>query len=404
MGDALFESGGMPASELDAAEPAFELMDAITGAPDLRSGRWRATPHLDVTTTYDDNIFIQPINRTADVIYTVAPGLAFGFWDYEARLERFMDRESRASLIEKGPGNFLLVDYTAILLGFVQTSSQNGLDQDARLEAQWHIEKLTLETGFHFESKSETDIDIGNRVRRTAFATEVVSNYQATEKTSLEVGFYNLVEDWQDFSGLVEWRNEDYFDYQVTPLLRASLGLALGLDQVEAAADQVFERILGRALYSLSEKLTVEARGGVEFRQSDGAVGDRVNPVFDFRVSYEPAAATRVEVEAYRRVETSALTPDQDYTATGVSVRLRRALPRSLHLSVAGGYQVANYTDSPGTTGRTDHYFFVRPGILYQFAAWGSLELSYQFRENDSTRPAAGFTNSQVTLQASLTF
>ena len=34
-------------------------------------------------------------------------------------MERYLDRDRSAATIDKGVGNFLVVDYTAILLGFV---------------------------------------------------------------------------------------------------------------------------------------------------------------------------------------------------------------------------------------------------------------------------------------------
>ena len=404
LGPSLFESAAIETRSLDVAEPVSEPVVILSGGEQPRASRWRVAPHLDLTASWDDNIFIQPTNATADFVFTLEPGIALGFWDVEERLEHFLDREHRASAINRGPGNFLLLDYTAILLGFEKTSSENSLDHDARIEAQWQLARLTLGAAFHADSKSQKSSDVGGRVRRKALASELTARYQLTEKTSLEVSLFNVI---QDFEGLLrsnEWRTENYLDYQLTPLAHVAVGLALGRVEVESGADQVFERILARALYSLTEKVEIEAHGGVEFRQSDGEAGDHVNPVFHVTARYEPAAGTRIGLEAYRRVETSAFQPDQAYTLTGIALKITRALAGGVHLSLAGGFELADYTESPQLPGRTDHYYFVRPGLLYNFAQWGNAEVSYEYRQNDSSRPDSSFENNVVSVRASLIY
>jgi hypothetical protein len=408
LGDTLMEAPAVEQASLDVAEPA--AVPAVTGEgsggdPVKRAGsRWRFAPHLDFRFTYDDNIFIRPTNQVSDFIFTAAPGLSVGYWEFEEEWDRFIDREGSASVIEKGRGNFLLLDYTAILLGFAKTTSQNAFDQDARIEARWEAAKLTLGGGVHFESKSEANSEVGGRVRRTSVATAVTGQYQFTERTALEVQLHNEVTEHEGFIRSVEWRNEDYLDYQATPLLHLGLGAAFGLVQVESSPDQVFERILGRAIYSLTEKVSVAARGGVEFRQVDGDVGDRVNPVFDLTAEYSPVAGTRVVAEAFRRVETSVLQPDQDLSVSGFGLKIRRTLIARLALQIGGGWQIAEYTDTPDDPGRTDEEWFARAGFLYNFNRWANAELTYEHRQNDSSRPSSSFEDNQVTLTIGLTY
>lgn len=404
LGDALLETAAIEPRELAVPELASEPTVILNGLEQPRASRWKVSPHVDLTASYDDNIFIQPVNATADFVFALEPGIALGFWDDEERMERFLDRDRPASSIDRGQGNFLLLDYTAVLLGFEKTSSENSLGHDARIQAQWQLARLTLGAAFHAESKSEKSNDAAGRVRRKAFASEITTRYQLTEKTSLEVDFFNVI---QDFEGLVrsnEWRNENYLDYQLTPLAHVAVGLALGRVEVESGANQVFERILARALYSLTEKVEIVARGGAEFRQSGGAAGDHVNPVFDLETRYSPSAVTRIGLDAYRRVETSAFQPDQDFTLTGIALKVTHALPGGLHLSLAGGFELADYTESPGQAGRTDHYYYVRPGLLYNFAHWANAELTYEYRQNDSSRPDASFENNVVSVRGSMIY
>ena len=403
LGDELMESGTLEQPGLEAVESVSEPVGA-TGGEKPRAGRWKVSPHLRLDATYDDNIFIQPKDKVADFVFTAAPGIAIGYWDYEEEMERFLDRDRSAAVIDRGTASFLVVDYTAILLGFVRTPSQNALDQDARFDVRWRLEKLTLGASSHFESKSEANIDVGGRVRRTAVATEVTADYQLSERTSVAVGFYNVIQDRENFVRTLEWRNEDYFDYQLTPLLRVGLGGAAGRVEVEDRADQVFERILARANFESTAKLVFDARGGVEFRQSDGPSGDRVNPVFDLTARYSLAEATLVVLNGYRRVEPSASQRDEDYAATGVSLRFERTLRTGLRFSAEGGYEHTEYTDSSGLDPRRDDFFYVRAGLLYNFAHWGNAGVSYEYRQNDSSRASSGFENNRVTFQISLVY
>ena len=403
LGDELIESGTLEQPGVEAVESASEPVGA-TGDEKRRAGRWKVSPHLRLEMTYDDNIFIQPTGKVGDFIFTAAPGVTIGYWDYEDEMERYLDRSRSAAVIDRGEGSFLVVDYTGILLGFASTSSQNAYDQDARFDARWRLEKLTLGAASHFESKSEADIDVGGRVRRKTVSTEITAGYQLSERTSFGVDFFNVIQNREDFLKTLEWRNENYFDYELTPLLRVGLGGAVGRLEVEDHADQIFERILGRVNFESTAKVSIAARGGVEFRQSDGPVGDMVEPIFNVTARYSLAEATAVVLDSYRRVEPSSSQPDEDYTATGVSLRFERTLRTGLRFWVEGGYEHTNYTESSGVSQRQDDFFYVRAGLLYNFAHWGNAGIGYEYRENDSSQASSSFDNNRVTFQFGLVY
>ncbi len=404
LGDALIESGAVEAGSLAAAVPAGEPLVVINGVEQPRAGRWRFAPHLEMQATYNDNIFIRPSDRVADLILTAAPGLAVGYWEHEQDRDQYLDRTNSAPAIGRGVGNFLILDYTAILLGFVKTPAQNAFDQDALFDVRWCLEKLTLGAGTHFQSKSEPDIDVGGRVRRKTLTSKVTASYQLTDRAALEVNWDHELNDPEGFIRTVEWRQEAYLGYQWTPLVRASLGAAVGRVEVEDSAAQVFERILGRLDYESAAKLSLRLRGGVEFRQSDGALGDRMDPVFDLAVRYALAEATLLVLEGFRRVEPAASQPDETYTATGVALRFERTLLAGLHCSVEGGYANAEYTAAPGGESRHDDLFYARAGLLYNFASWGNVGLGYEYRRNESSRALSSFENNQVTLRTTVIY
>ena len=422
-GSWMLSCGTLPAEEAEIL-PTVELGETLFVAPELAEGaeaavevteepraivdgiersapQRRIAPHVDFKTTYDDNIFIQRKNKVSDVIFTLAPGIAFGWWDDEARLANFLDRKKPASSLEHGRGNFLAFDYTAIFLGFTDNSAENSFDQDAHADAQWQSGKLTLSGRLRFESNSEPNIEIGGRVRTRTLTAEATARYEVGGKITVEANVSVEKNEREDFVSAVVWQTEDYVEYKVRPGLRLGLGAAVGEAQVEAGPDQVFERILARGVVTLSEKLSVSGRAGVEFRQSDGRLGDRTDPVFNLSLEYEPWAETRLTIEGYRRVQVSALSPDELITQTGFILKGERTIRAGTILSVEGGFELAEYDSA---TARTDHFFFVRPSLVYNFATWGNVQLAYRFRSNDSTRGESGFTNNEVSVQVSLTY
>ena len=404
-GQSLLVAPATETQQLDAAESLSRDLGPTVTNDEIPSGRWKVTPHLEARVTYDDNIFIQRHDRVEDFIFTLSPGLALGIWDAEKRrTDGFLDRLDAATVLDKGRGSFFAVDYTAILLGFAKTDSQNAFDQDARLDGRWQAERWSLGIGGRYESKSETNTDIGTRIRRETISAEVTASYRVSEKTAIDASASFRSNQPEDFVRTTGWKVESFASYAATPLVRVGLGGAFGGVAVEGGSDEVFERILARATCQFSEKLDFEARGGVEFRQSDGPAGNRANPIFSFAANYEPAEGTRLRVEAYRSVETSEFRPEESYERTGVTASFRRAVRAGIHLHLDAGYQESDYTGLASEAGRRDRYFFVRPGLLYNFADWGNAGLTYEFRQNDSNREHSTFNNNQVSFQVNLIY
>jgi Putative beta-barrel porin 2 len=361
-------------------------------------------PHFDLGVMWDDNIFIQADNEIEDFLFTFSPGLTVGYLDEESRLERFLEREVRASRAVQYDGNFFLLDYTPSFVVFLDNDSENSFDQDARFEARWQWQKLSLAAQAAFVSRNETNNELGTRLRHTGVTAGLAARYQFSERTSLEVGGYFQSDDYEEASGNTEYRAETYLNYELTPLIDLGVGAAFGLVDVENAPQQTFERLLARGSYELTGKVTVRAQAGVEFRQYDAGGDDQTNPVFEFDIAYEPAELTRIGVGAYRRVIPSISEPSDSVEASGVVLTFGRTLRAGLRLAAEAGFEHAEYGDNGVGSARSDDYFYGRVGLTYNFATWGSAGVGYEYRNNDSSRSASGFTNNRITLDVSLTF
>lgn len=405
--NALLDTSAAESAAMDAAVDAAELPEAVLDAPNPgpRAPKWKVLPHFDIGVRWDDNIFIQPNNEIEDFIFTFSPGLTIGYLDDESRLERFLDREERASRALKYEGNFFLLDYTPSFVIFADNGSENSFDQEARFEARWQFQKLSLASEARFVRANETNTELGARLRHTGLSAGLSARYQFTERTSGELGLFFQDDDYEQASGNTEYRTEMYFNYTLTPSIEIGLGTALGIVDVENAEDQTFERILARGSYRLTEKFEARAQAGVEFRQTDGGdADDQTNPVFELELAYLPAELTRIGLRGYQRVLSSISEPDQSITITGFALNFARTLRSGLRFLAETGYQVSDYSDSGAEAARSDDYFYGRAAFIYNFATWGSARVGYEYRNNDSSRSASGFTNNQIAFDFSLTF
>jgi Putative beta-barrel porin 2 len=402
------ETAAPEGGALGAPELPEEVTEPVEQVPTSEGGggaRWRIAPHIQATVTYDDNIFIQPDHERADFIFTLAPGVMFGYWELEAQRQDFLGETRDAdALAQRALGNFLIADYTAYLLGFARTSSENTLDHDGRVAFRWELSKLTLGATLHAESKSEADPDVGNRVKIRRLAIDTTSRYQISEKTTIGLTLSNRVNDPEGFIQTTEWRAEGLAEYAVTPLIQLGLGIAGGRLSVTDGSDQSFEQILARAQYSFSDKLNAQFSGGVEFRQFDTSSSEHTSPVFTLGFDWRPATATQFTLQAFRRTSASALNVDENLTTTGFEATFRRVLSGGLQFSLTGGYYVANYRFVGGNQPRTDNFIFVRPGLLYQFTDRLHAGITYQYRRNESDNHRFQFSNNQVTAEITLRF
>ena len=195
-----------------APELSEEVSEPVALVPATEAGggaRWRISPHIQAKVTYDDNIFIQPSHERGDFIFTLAPGITFGYWELEEGRDYFQWKDA-GSLIERARGNFLIADYTAFFLGFARTSSENTVDHDGRVAFRWELAKLTLGATLDAGSKTEADPDVGERVRIRSLAINITSRYQVSDKTLLGLALSNTINDPDGFIQTTEWRAEGF--------------------------------------------------------------------------------------------------------------------------------------------------------------------------------------------------
>ena len=391
---------------LDAAELVGATGDDDSRIEATPVARWKASPHFDFKITYDDNIFIQAFDRKADVIFAISPGITLGLWNFEKRLISYLDQERPAAELEHSEGNYLLLDYTPTILRFVNNTAENTINHNAIFDIQWQFSKLTLGANLQYLKDTSPNIEIGNRLKETKYLAGVRGSYQISDKTSFDSSFQYIDSQYVNYLDSVEWNTAHFLHYELTPLIRTGIGVVLGRIDVVDTPPQTYQQLVGDFSYDLTGKLTLRAFAGVDFRQFHSAVGDRITPVFGVGVTYTPAEATSIMLDAYRLVKSSGLLAGEDYTVTGVRVIAKREVFAGGYVQLEAGYHRSNYAaiTAGATPSRRDNYFYFKPGLLYNLNTWCNLGLFYQYQKNNSTLSGSQFLDNQITFEVSFVY
>lgn len=374
--------------------PAAESDVAAVDEVDDEGGRLPIRARLSISGTYDDNIFISPTNEESDFIWNITPGVSYETSDPTLNLEHFFS-----------------VSYDPTIVLFTDNSDQDALEHNAYGMYRFMTEKVTLVLDQRFQRLSGSTTDAGNRIDRDIYNTGFVVNYQVTGKSQLELEAGYDVADYDDNTKFDS--NDIHFGlfwlYQVAPKLVMGLGPEFGWVDVEGNPNQTYQRATGRITYDATEKFSITARGGLEFRQyEDTGAGDddNVTPVMSLQALYKPFDGTELSLNVYRRVTPSSVIARQNFISTGFSANVRQRMFQKYYLGLAGGFENSEYesTNNLIAANREDDYFFIRPSFDWDVTAWWTLTAFYEFRENDSNRFTNTFTNNRAGIQSTFRY
>lgn len=372
--------------------------------------KWRIIPFGRVRGIWDDNLFISNTNRQSDFSYTLSPGIAAGWGDYEAEVRQLGEFEHRFEALDlnfqESPQSFFFAKYAGSASFFVENSGEDSFDHDALVAGRFESTKLTLGLRLRFQTLSGADIDIGDRVDRTVFTAAVTSSYKFSEKTSFDLNFYNTTQDYTAQIDWTEWMAETWLNYQIFPKTRISVGTRFGFTDIKEGSSQTFEQAVARISYYATSKLAFNVDGGVEWRQDDAGGGDELFTVFGATAAYAPFDGTVISLNGFRRNTASASLINETITATGVNARVRQRFLQRVYLTLEGGFQNSKYGSALVVDGprREDDTVYLKPSISFDITKNFSAESAYQYQKNDSSFRENTFTENLFTLQLNLQF
>lgn len=279
---------------------------------------------------------------------------------------------------------------------------------DSRVVAEGGLKSKSVELAYsaRWARLGSPSADAGGQVNRMEWGVGGSATYSPKGKMSYRV--------FADRSA-VEQIDATFFDfyqssggvaaqYRYSPKTEVEVVYQLGQVDVDDSGVQTFQRLGVEALWRPRPKLSLSVAGGFEHRNYE--VGTGFEPYLSARVNWTPRAKTALYLEAYRRVEASAVQEGENFVLggfrAGVSQRLRDGWSAGLDF----GRESADYFGVAGLpeSGRTDTLYFIRPSVRYAWSEDTQLVFLYQWSKNDSSDPDFGFDNHQVAASVSHRF
>ncbi len=377
-------------TELSPLEPAIPLMpegmenaplEAL--APVEAKKRW--TLSVESRAIYDDNISLsRPGKEEEDFVFLLTPSL----------------RYQRGDVTSK-QGTYVSAGYAASASVFASHSEENSLDHSLGFDAQKRLGRLVLGVDGRYQRLSGATVELSDRVDRDEAAARVRARYELGGNTMIDAsaGWNSVHYREGALEDYDEWVAETYVGYRFSGRTEVAVGGAMGQLNVEGQQKQDFTRALVKVSVAPAGKLTLEAKGGMEWRDTEA--GSQDTPVFDITAAYRPTARTAISGTVYRDVTASGSVDGENVTRTGASLRVQQSLGRSLTAGIEAGYEELDYeparAGAPGSR-RKDEYFFIRPSLRYELRQGRRLELYYSRRHDDSTIDLYDFDAAQAGL------
>ena len=381
-----------------------EQQQMEAAAVELDKG-WQLVVHGGVRASWDSNIYIQNTGEESDFIVTFSPGLAVGIGEFRQELASpgtFKDRFDRSDA-DLGR-RFFFLDYNPSYHLYTANSGESSLEHDIRVEGRYTFTKLTLGATARFETLNVADSDIGERIGMRRFNGKISADYAISGKTTLEAQFDHSIRDYEgQRNDITEYRASTWVDYQALPKTNIALGYTHGWVDVDNGNGQSFDQVQLRAVWKASEKISVRASGGVEFRGIDNGE-DVTNGTFAVGLVYNPFDATSIFLNGFRRTTTSASGFNETYSTTGFDARVVQRFSQKYFVTVAGGMQSADYQEIALGFSRQDDYGWTRLSLGWDVNKWLTTMVAYEFRTNDSNQDKRSFDDHLFYVQFSFLF
>ena len=395
----------------DDSRPRTSLVNQLW---QLQLGPFALHPRLVAGAIYDDNILLSPVNKEADLEWTVQPALQAVAGD-DAALLAYRDVNydvlglSPGGLIvqqpEVWPGKFLIVDYGPRFQIFDKYTANNSIDEFGALNVLWPMHKLILGFKQDYQLQKTEIIEFDQRATVETISSALSAAYQLGDSTSLESNFRRISVgyDQTGLTGYTEYNTEDWFNYQLKENVPISLGVLAGEDVVANHQDQTYEQLRARARYNYTEKLAFDVSGGGELRQYEDGNPATLSPVFTVAGEYRPTERTTVRLTGLRQ-QYASIFNGYNYALTGASLEGRQGITDRFIAALSVSYYNINYTPTiRGLTQSTGDYYIARVSLEAKIVHHLTGQIYYQLLSSQ-TQLGGNLMDDQTGVQLTLGF
>ena len=317
----------------------------------IKIGNLTLSPFVDISVTWDSNVFLTEEDETEDFFLDIVPGIAF------------VNKTERLIVSGRGWGQFR------------RYQDETTLDSDTygeKLGAVWGEEdRLTL--GVNEKFIHLTDYELGprsvdtlnltsqnlmltedrtERVERDLFDVGPVAEYHVTEKFQVDVGYsYSSVEyetnslfDWYENRGQIEFRQK------ITDKSSALINGQYSQQSSDGYTnDSTYYIVRGGWLYEATKKTAFKASAGIESYDfgNTSPLGEDLNAdIFSYDIAATWQATEKILVEGMARngIQPAAQYASNTKEITLASVGASYDITKSWILSLAGSWRYDDYT------------------------------------------------------------
>lgn len=363
------------------AQPAERAPEAA------RSDGWEVA--AVISAAYDDNIFLSARDAESDVVFRVAPSVAYA--------------KGEAT---EGEGGHVKAGYRPTLVVYAANGSENRIDHEAVAVAAWRGKVTRLGYSGMVRKLGDATAETGAPTDRIEFENEIRAAWLPKEKIALEVAAGNRQSNYSD-DALFD-SDKTYGEvaarYTYSPKTQLGIVYQIGRLRVDRSDTQDTRQLTAEIEWQPREKVRLRLEAGAEHRKTGS--GSETNPVLEGRVDWSPREGTEIYLAGYMREEASAYYAGQNYSVRGAAAGISQRINRVWSAKLEGGYERNAYSQVSGNgpAGREDRIWFIRPAVVCRLTDESDLTLFYRFSDNSSNDPAFGYAQRVLGVEYSHTF
>jgi hypothetical protein len=341
-------------------------------------------PHLDLASTYDDNILISHDRPLADVYFTVSPGLELDYGDKAH--------------------NFLSLDYTAGIVRYLQHGSQDADNNFVTLKGEFTFDHLKLQISHAFRDETTSNVEVGNRVHEEQNLTDASAEYLLNRFFSVGLlyhqEFHHFLTAGQIDNSLFEPGVAVYYHL----LSKADLFTEFdyGWVDVQEGENQTFENISMGIRGKITAKISGRVAVGYENRDYSGLTHSTETETASVSLHGDFTKHTSADLTILREITPSVTTEDISYTASRVEFTVSEKLFMEKVLATAGG--AYEYDDYHPNEQRLDNVWQAHVGARYIATKRLDVGVKYTYQRDLSDVGTFSFSENTVSVDALLHF
>jgi hypothetical protein len=374
-------------------------------------------PQVALTEVYNDNLFAQPSDKTADLITMISPGLVLLVGqrsDDHLLLSYTFNQYLYADRTDLNTSEHL-IDFTTNLEG--DRLSLRGTDR-----VQFLSSPLGNQTLLEVQS-SDLSFSLGEvNIDRTTFLDSYTLTYRTTEKTSIYAQGLHSRFDYEDRAllfDLTTYMGTAGFGFQAFPKTvifgegyygtTTSEPNPVVVQQDPTVAGSQDVTFIGGGIGargSFTPKITGIVKVGYEAREIEDSPRSLPSaPVVNLSLTYQYSPKTTLSLNYVRRQDVSVYFEQQSYTSDVIGVQAVQALGSKGKWRVSAGGYYALYDYSPTESLSERNYSVVSAyfNLAYQLQLWLSASLGYERTSIlEGSADIVGYDVNRVTLRLSM--